>query len=203
MTPSEERTERRLRDLERELRLWRLVGVLLVAGAALGSCDAPSEELSALDLVSADGSRRMHLGPEGLHIEAGERSADFSAERVHLSDGTRSASLAPDALGMTGEGGAHAVVRADTISVSAGTAQAELSIEGGNTAHVRASTLPAAPGESASATMSATGGESTWMLRVRGEGSEVRSAVTALASSTTSQVVVGPPEGLRHVYGAE
>jgi hypothetical protein len=41
------------------------------------------------------------------------------------------------------------------------------------------------------------------MLRVRGEGSEVRSAVTALASSTTSQVVVGPPEGLRHVYGAE
>jgi len=200
---TDERFERRLHLLERELRLWRLVGAVLVAAAVLGSCDAPSEELSALDLVSADGSRRVRIDPEGLHIEAGDRSADISAELLRVSDGTHGAPLAPDALSMAGEGGASATVSADTITVSAGTARAQLSVEGGSSAHVSASTDPAAPSERAVATMSATSGEAIWDLRVRGEGSAVRSAVTALASTTTSTVVVGPSEGVHHAYGAE
>lgn len=193
-----DRTERRLARLERELHFWRIAG-LLIAGLAIGaSCHAPSEELSALDLVSADGEHHVHLGPEGLTIVAGEHTATYSetlialgaGSSIRLGDHETGLQMAPDGLILEAPEGALGSVRADGVRVARGGTNVRMAVESGDSAVVVTTS------EHASATLGATDGESSMTLRGPGEP-QVMALVQAAAS-----VTVAGESGSVHVYGS-
>jgi len=190
--------EHRLGRLERELRLWRVAGALVVVVAAIASCEAPSEELSELDLVSADGLARVHLSPEGMRMESGGQTATYAAASIVL--GPRSAlrigdeatgvALAPDGLTVRAPEGALGSVRADAIRVARGPAHARISLEGADAAAL------VAAGEHASATLGSTASESSMALRGPGEP-----RITALVQHAATVSVAGEAGAVR-VYGS-
>lgn len=91
MRATNESVEQRIGRLERELRAWRVVAAVGIAGAIFAACDAPSESLSELD-VERHG-QRVHVDATGVRIEAGERVATYAADRIVLRDGDHTTTI--------------------------------------------------------------------------------------------------------------